>query len=383
MDRTKVKRGLNTGSEYEHLKGRLDSIPMLEDLGIDVGYRLGPKQIMCHCPDMAGNHSNGDANPSFGFNEELLAYNCFVCGGGSVVELVQMMQPGLSSEDAVKYLESFSDLTPGTQDDLQRKLKELMHPEVEKKEPMPDYPADALFQYRKIHPYLLERGLTKEIIVEMQVGFDEEHCGIVIPHWFQGRLRGWQTRHLVQNEAGEYQCEVHSCNHRANGNPIKVPKYKNTTNFPKVNTLYGYDRLKEYRNRLKHDDDDHAVLVVESPMTALKLMSMGVMNVVATFGQFNVEQGMLLLPYDQIFFWPDNDDAGRKNAFRAESSMARYSYLKIVPTVDKPKGDAADLNDLMDVVDYLKNSYSAALLHSATYPQHGLLTYEMVVSSRK
>jgi hypothetical protein len=366
VNRDKVKRGLSTQPTlYSHLKGRLDSEAMLEDLGIDVGYRLRQDQIMCHCPNLAGNHLNNDADPSFGFNEEKLAFNCFVCGGGNVVELVQMMRPELDSEDALRYLEQFSDLTPGTTDDLLTKLNVMLHPVSEEK-PMNDYPAESLFQYRKIHPYLYERGLIKEIIVEMQVGWDEEHCGIVIPHWFQGKLRGWQTRHLVEI-GGEYQCEVHSCNFRKTSTGIeksvKVPKYKNTTNFPKVNTVYGYDRLKQKMQ----EGQITTVIIVESPFTALYLMSLGYDNIVATFGQFNVEQGMLFLPFQRIIFWPDNDKAGFENTYRAIEAIARYNRLDIVPVVEKMKGDAADLT-ADQIVNHLDAAYNSALL-----PMYGKL----------
>jgi DNA primase len=342
----KFRRGIAT-TTYNHLKGRIDSESLLEDLGIDAAYRHKKDMIMCHCPDLESNHANGDANPSFGFNESLLAYNCFVCGGGNIIQLVKMMKPELTNEEEIlDYLEKFADLN---QTNILEQVQALLQP-TEEAPPMPDYPLDNLFQYRGIHPYLYERGLTKDVIVEMQVGFDESHFSIVIPHMFMGKLVGIQRRHLLQTEDGYY-CD------RCSETDKKVSKYKSTPNFPKANTLYGYDQMKEAIKR----DDRSTAIVVESPFTVLYLKSLGFHRCCATFGSFSPEQAMLLMGIDKVYFWPDNDAAGLQNALRAAESLLGLVNLDIVPVVDVSKGDAADLKSAEEVVEYLKNAYTATL----------------------
>lgn len=313
---------------------------------------------MCHCPNLQGLHENGDRNPSFGFNDEKLAFNCFSCGGGNVIQLVQMMRPEFAQrypndleqdQRAVQYLEKFADFS--IEVSLADTISGILHPTKTEPAPMPDYPLDNLFKYRKIHPYLYDRGLTKDVIVEMQVGFDDTHCGIVIPHVFQGKLRGWQTRHLVQDSEGNYLCEL------CEKDGKKAPKYKNTSSFPKINTLYGYDQMKQ----ALIDEAGDSVIVVESPMTALKLRSMGFKRVVATFGQFSQEQGMLLIAVPTVYFWPDNDYAGYQNALRCITTLGQFTTIKIVPAVPERKGDAADLETADEIIKYLQNSYSASL----------------------
>lgn len=351
MNKRKFRRGITIeGTNYDHLRGVLDSEAFLEDLGIDVGFRHGQNQIMCHCPDLQGNHKNGDANPSFGFNEEKLAFNCFVCGGGNILELIQMMKRDiLTDEDALQYAEMFADLNREV--DLTARIQAILNPE-EEDDTMPDYPPDSLFQYRKIHPYLYERGLTKEVIVEMQVGFDDEHAGITIPHFFMGKLVGMQRRHLVMDDQGKYHCP--RCESDGTGKAVR--KYKNTAKFPKNNTLYGYDMMKQY---LKTDPG--GVIVVESPFSALKLKSLGFHRVVATFGQYSEAHSMLLLACSKVYFWPDNDEAGYENALRAQQSLGRYTNLHIVPVLPNAKGDPGDLTTAQDVLNYLHASWSASL----------------------
>lgn len=360
------RRGISIDAvDYSHLKGRIDVEAVLEDLGIDVSHRPREHQIMCHCPDLQGNHKNGDMNASFGVHEEKLAYNCFVCGGGNIIELVQMMRPEFArrwpndsekDQEALSYLERFADFN--IIDDLPKKIAAILNPVDDEPQPMPDYPLDSLFQYHKIHPYLYERGLTKDVIVDTQIGFDDDHCGIVIPHFFMGKLVGIQRRHLAQDEQGNYMCPNQSCNFKGD-KPIKPAKYKNTPNFPKQNTLYGYDRMKRYLQ----SEEGKSVIVVESPFSALKLMSLGFNRVVATFGQFSREQGMLLLACPLIYFWPDNDVAGYENAERCIDTLARYTALKIVPVLPDLKGDPGDLDSHEKVSEYLQNAYPASLFN--------------------
>lgn len=364
MDKKKFRRGLEPEPEsYDYLKGRLDSEALLEDLGIDLGFRQRQDQLMCHCPDLMGNHANGDASASFGFNESKLVYNCFVCGGGNIIELVWMMKPELApkgdapadrteaNDRALRYLDQFADFN--ITEDYVKRLKNKLHPQ-EEETVMPDYPPESIFQYRKIHPYLYERGLTRDVIVEMEVGFDDEHAGITIPHWFMGRLVGLQRRHLATDANGDYWCP--RCFDPEKPQK-KIPKYKNTSKFPKLNTLYGYDKMKEYLS-----EQGGGVIVVESPMSVLKLKSLGYHKAVATFGQFSLEQAMLLLAVETTYYWPDNDRAGFENAQRAAQSMlGRMGTLKIVPAVAGAKGDPADLENADEVRSYLERAWPSTM----------------------
>jgi len=375
----KFRRGIKVDAvDYSHLRGIIDTEALLSDLGVDFSFWHKEHQAMCHCPNLYGLHENGDRNPSFGFNDEKLAYNCFTCGGGNVIELVQMMKPEYArrfkgdtqkDQEAITYLEQFADFNQ--QSGIAAKVSEILHAKEEKPMPLPDYPADSLFQYHKIHPYLYERGLTKDVIVEMQVGFDDEHGAIVIPHFFQNKLVGIQRRHLAQDSNGDFICP------RCEQNKKSVPKYWNTPNFPKVNTLYGYDHMKQ----ALVEEDGRSVIVVESPFSALKLKSLGFNRVVATFGQFSREQGMLLIAIPTILYWPDNDYAGHQNTWRTISSLGQYTTVKIVPVLPKLKGDPGDLETSDEVLKYLQNAYSASLF--PLYSAEKLATLEAVANTNQ
>lgn len=325
--------------DIAYLKNRLDFEEVLEALGIEISHWNGD-WLMCHCPDPAM-HKNGDSNASFGFNVEEMYANCFVCGGKTLLQLVEE-QLDLSEKDAVAWLREQSTFEPAKEEALVDKINKILHP-VEKVEVLPEFPDSAVFKYRFIHPYLTKRGITPEVIKAANVGFDGGHLGIVIPHWWQGKLRGWQVRHLLEKD-GKYYCPIcgDSNSPTVASKQKDVMKYNNTKGFPKKYTIYNYDNLV----------GTHA-LIVESPMSVLKLWSLGFPRVGATFGSFSKEQAQALSKFDFVGYWPDNDDAGRKNTENVLKYLAPLTKVGIVPPVEGEKGDPADLSTKEQVESYL------------------------------
>ena len=201
----------------------VDGKEILESLGVRISMISG-EEILCHCP-FTENHKNGDRNPSFSFNTKRLVYNCFSCGGGNLTSLVKTLQR-LSDEEAERWiLDHVNHLQSGA--NLKTEINKRLMVESQKTSSYPDQIIQPFF---KFHPYLIERGISKEVARDMKVGYDETHGGITIPHYFNRKLVGWQTRHLIQDIEGNFQCPFCLMS--------KVPKYTNTPNFPKKNTLY-------------------------------------------------------------------------------------------------------------------------------------------------
>jgi DNA primase len=352
MDSNQLQRSKDLDISY--LQNRLDPEEILASLSIETASWKG-NWLMCHCPN-TNNHSNGDVNPSFGYNPDEMRYNCFVCGGGSLLELVSD-RLDISEDEAINWLREHSSFEPAKQESLIEKIDKIIHPPYEQVF-MPEYPADSLFQYQFIHPYLLDRGITKDVIMEQQVGYDKDHLGIVIPHWWQGKLVGWQVRHLLSekvNGKDKYYCPT--CgddNSPTTAKTLKeTAKYNNTNHFPKKETLYNYDKVVSEG----HTD----VVLVESPMTVLYMMSNGYRNVIATFGAWNTEQVPHLTRFSNVYLWPDNDSAGKKNLERVVPIIEKLTQVKLVPVVEKEKGDAADLS-AEEIEKHLQNAQNLAIV---------------------
>lgn len=112
----------------------------------------------------------------------------------------------------------------------------------------------------------------------------------------------------------------------------------------------------------------HPIIVVESPLTVLRLASWDLPNVVATFGSWGVEQAMSLIGASRIMLWPDNDAAGSENLARIEPVLSQYTEVLVVPLVPGDKSDPSDLADISEVHRYTEAAYPATLL-----PMNGLV----------
>lgn len=371
MDLNKLDRGTKQNG-ISHLRGLLDFDIILPLLGIEPTAWRGD-WIQSHCPDLHGMHADGDSSPSFGLNTATLGYNCFVCGGGDLADLVEGMLDEVPDREAAKtWLEEHSTLHYlASPEDFQNEMERLLAGTKDTQDVLPEYPEDSLFQYKRIHPYVWERGLSREVVIEKQIGFTDEHMGIVIPHWFDHKLRGIQYRHLAQDDHGRFLCPAPRCNppHKK-----KTPKYSNTPNFPRHNTLYNYDVAR---------DEGATVIVVESPFTALYLMSHGYRNVVATFGAgLHDSQAWTLSTFREgVFFWPDNDPAGStwfvewagkepnryiKGPATALVTLEQMVPVYVVPAVPGNKADPADVPP-GEIARYLEAKYP-----TTQYPMEGL-----------
>jgi hypothetical protein len=366
VDRSKLKKGIIEERSIAHLRGKLDFEIILPLLSIEPTAWRGD-WIQTHCPNWMGFHEGEDMSPSFGINTESLGYNCFVCGGGSLDELVAGVLD-ITDDEAIDWLEEHAtDVYIAEEEDFQKQIqRNLARVESEtypSKEKLPEYPPDLLFQYDKIHPYVWERGLSREVVIEKQIGFSMEHMGISIPHWFQQKLVGIQYRHLAKDDNG-FLCPNEYCNppHKK-----KTPKYYNTPHFPRGQTLYNYDTASKF----------NSVIVVESPFTALYLMSNGHWNVVATFGAgLSDKQSWLLSSfYEGVSFWPDNDPAGSEwfvkwagsggKRYIKGSNPAMVNLEKLVPTFVIPaiSGNKADPADAApdEIIRYYEARYPTTL----------------------
>ena len=84
---------------------------------------MSGEELIHSCPLPFGNHKNGDSNPSASLNRETLLFNCFTCGGGSIVWLVQNCM-GVTRDESLSILKKeVTGLKLVTQDEFVSKLE--------------------------------------------------------------------------------------------------------------------------------------------------------------------------------------------------------------------------------------------------------------------
>lgn len=278
------------------------------------------------CPLPFGLHPNGDRNPSSSINSDTLLFNCYVCGGGDVFWLVANVLDVPISE-AVNLLLGAIEPKEMTVSEFTKEIERIFEEADFASLALPTYSERMLSKWVGVHPYFTGRGVSGPIQTEMSTGVDPNHRELyerddmsewfirpraVIPVFFGGKLRGWQKRKLDNEPYGA--------------------KYLGSRGLPRRYLLYGWDRLTDDR-----------VVLVESPMSVLSLISVGVGNAVASFGsEVSADQIELLRSKDRVTLFMDNDHAGRYSTDNLIDELSPYTDVHVVEMGEEGQ-DPADL----------------------------------------
>lgn len=318
---------------------------LLDEFGATVS-RTYDEELIHGCLLPWASHKDQKANPSASLNWSKLTYKCLGCGGGGGLLWFIAACRGVDSDDARKWLEKSQGLGNEVMGlaDLLAYFDALAASGKRVKAEITTYDERLLAPWDLRHPYMFDppeeggRGIPMETLDRFRVGYAEnyrvrqgedgqgnpkfiESERIVIPHFWEGRLVGWQSRKLADDG---------------------TPKYVSSPDFPKDQTLYNYDRTKRM------------AVVVESPASVLRHAHH--MHVEATFGA-NVtdSQIRLLQRHSTVVLWMDNDTAGweciegvrdaKGRVLRAGLAEALAPFVNLL-IVDSPwADDPADLPD--------------------------------------
>jgi DNA primase len=262
-----------------------------------------------HCPDPWSLHKNGDRTGKFSINRDKKVFNCFVCGGGTLLSLTMAIHD-FDEDQAVNWLRQFSSKSNQTDEGFLSEIERMFtEKEQEPEATLPWFNSNVLLQWKdEDHEWFASRGITSDVKKQYQLGVNTktvrtmgsevfESTSIVLPHFWQGKLVGWQNRWMGER-------------------PKWVPKYTNTNDFPKRTTLFGWDQIQ---------DSNKPIVIVESVPTVLYLASLDI-PAVATFGATVSKEQMRLLRSCQegIVLAQDNDQAGDKWRNDLLSYLDRY-----------------------------------------------------------
>lgn len=301
----------------------------------DVGFCVFPE-----------NHSHGDTTGKFAIERNMRVYNCWACGGGSLLSLAMELKD-LDVDEATQWLYQFCEVDARSDAEFVDDFLDAFRDAEKRIATLPYFNERVLDRFDQPVPadWLIERGISAEVATEYGVRYSEsirrpsptggyyaeapDYCGpgIILPHYWQGRLVGWQTRWLDDEHRPEW-----------------LPKYTMTSDFPKETTIYGWDQVQT----------SEAIIVVESVPTVLFLRTYGY-NAVATFGSnVNDAQMRLLRRFPQVVLAADNDKPSKESGTPAGIKWRRaltdylknYTQVMWVPLVGR-KGSNDDLGDLV------------------------------------
>lgn len=328
--------------KYAEFSKDIDVEALEEALGLEP-ISVKKDESQHYCPLPYGQHKNGDTTGKFFINRELKVYNCWVCGGGNLVSLVCEVKD-MAPDEAIEFLWSFTRPQDQSAEDFKQDILNILADDEDGGEVLPHYSERVLHKYGQSHPWFDERFVSDEVRDRYGVRFAEkakrygpdksvyEGPSIVLPHFWNQQLVGWQNRWLEE------------------ARPKWVPKYTNTPDLPKRTTLYGWDHVK--------DEQELPVVVVESVPTVLFLASQGV-PAVATFGASVSDEQVALLRRFQsgVIIAPDNDPAGANCAYEISTRLEKYVPVMQLPPVEGPEG--SDLGDLrpQDLSEFFEQVY--------------------------
>jgi DNA primase len=320
------------------------------DKGNDIGF----------CPDFWGLHKNGDTTGKFAIHRDKRVYNCWVCGGGSLLDLA-MHANDMDVDDATYWLYQFAHGEQKTDSEFTEYLLEMLKDVEKRVATMPYFNERVLDRFNGPRDWFYDRGISDEVIEAHKLGtsllyqktaprknvgsekvkIDEDYIGpvAIFPHYWQGKLVGWQHRWIDFPDT-----------------PKWLGKWVNTTDFPKSETLYNFDNAQKAKE---------PIVVTESVASVLFLETCQI-PAVSTFGSDVSEAQLRLLRRFQagVLLCPDNDKpesdkmgAGEKWAGTITRYLERHIPVKQLPPV--PLGQGADLGDFA----YTDHPYDDLMAH--------------------
>ena len=311
---------MSTKTSLKEVFPGLDAEDVLRDLIGTHEITYNDNELIHSCRLPFGMHKNGDQNPSASLNRETLLFNCFTCGGGSIIWLVQNCLD-VDRDTAIDELKNYAQgVKTIPVEKFLEKLNKMFEEEKRSRVEVPVYNDRILSRWERRTDYLSSRGISERVQKEMRTGLDEHRTEIarvggretivtldrvVLPHFIEGKLVGWVSRKVQPVEG--------------------VAKYKNSKGFPRGHWLYNLDNARYNRE----------IVVVESPMSVLVLKSLGIENVVATFGAKVTESQMeLLRPFKKVTIFMDGDSAGHKATETLVEGLHEFTHVEVVTTPD-------------------------------------------------
>jgi DNA primase len=333
--------------------------PERHDKGNDIGY----------CPDPWGLHKNGDTTGKFAIHRDKRVYNCFVCGGGSLLSLAMAVND-MAVEEAVKWIYQFTHGEQKDDEQFSNYLLEMLKDTEKRVATLPYFNEHSLDRFEEgPRDWFYERGIDDEVIDNHRLIFveklykgaprrnngdkiDSDYVGpaAIFPHRWNGQLVGWQNRWIDFGTT-----------------PKWLGKWTNTSEFPKHETIFNYDAALTRVSKMREP-----IVVQESVATTCFLETCGVLSV-STFGAEVSDAQLRLLRRFQlgVVLCPDNDPHGAgENAVRAVARyLERFIPVYYVPPVTlKPGADLGDYastdnpyDNVMEHLELASETFSSGL----------------------
>lgn len=274
-------------------------------VSLGINGRVSGKEFQAHCPMHRQRTGRDDTSPSWSINLKTGLHHCFSCGyKGTVQQLAADL--GVAIDD-VRVVQPIS-----------QSSRRIVLPDLTQVITGHAYLDESVLGRFTTPPNwaLEQRRVSPEACEYYEVMWDglEDSWILLIRDPWNGRLMGWQSKSQTSRRFLNY-----------------------PTGVKKSRTLFGYTRF-----------DSDQMIVVESPLDAVRMYTEGVRGAVACFGAVvSKQQISLMAAADEVVFALDNpriDEAGKKSSLALLKETK--GMLKSVRFFDYRGIDAKDPGDM-------------------------------------
>jgi DNA primase len=300
--------------DFKAVKASLTMEQILKHYGLLDQFKRGSDSLSGPCPIHKG------SNPTqFRVSISKNIWNCFSeCKhGGNTLDFIARMENVSIHQAALKAIEWFdidAEAVPEEEPEAETPQPQKARPLRPATEPsVPNKPLKfRLDKLEREHPYLKERGLTLETVIDFGIGYCSKgmHEGrIAIPiHNVVGEVVAYAGR--FPGEPGE-----------------DTPKYKLPPGFRKSLELFNIDRASK-------ESADLPLVIVEGFFDCMKLHQHGCRKVVALMG--NTLSGaqeelirMIITPQSRIIVALDENEAGQAGREDIARRLAPHCFVRV------------------------------------------------------
>jgi DNA primase len=253
-----------------------------------------------------------ESKPSFHVSLSKNAFQCFGCKAkGNILDFVQQKE-GVELREAGLLIGQWFGIGQGpisAPEAKEEARKEEKAPTLAKEGEIMNPPLKFALKLDSDHPYLTERGLSKETVEHFGLGY----CS-------RGLLKG-RIAIPIHNDKGEL---VAYAGRWPGDPPEGEGKYKLPVGFQKHLVLFNLHRaIAEAQDKL---------IIVEGFFDCFRIWQAGFKNVVALMGSaLSKEQEDLLVVHAKaIVLMLDRDDAGKRATEEILSRLARRVFVRVV-----------------------------------------------------
>ncbi|MGC6767679.1 DNA primase [Enterococcus sp. LJL51] len=363
---------------------------IVEIVGQYVQLKKSGKNYMGLCP------FHEERSPSFSVAEDKQIFHCFGCGkGGTVFNFVQEIE-GISFPESVQKIAEMENIP--LQIDLSNHMDQSNTGDPKRRQLLEMHKkASELYHHVLMNTqigetalnYLLERGLTREIIEEFQIGFAPQKRDFLSQVFANEKIDDsffQESGLFIQRDSGEfldrfYQRIMFPISDAQgkiiafSGRLLKtdsfsgedMPKYLNspeTSLFNKRDTLFNFNLArKEIRK-------ENTVFLFEGFMDVIAAWQSGIKSGVASMGTSltNEQIRQLERAAEELVLCYDGDTAGIEATKRAISLLTEHSRFNL---------SIVNIPEKLDPDDYLRKYGKEAFKELALHGRETVFTFKM------